>query len=429
MNSSASRSCRRLLDRLVVAAWLSLLPGWVWADWLDEMPDVARVVDAARAEWATDIVAVPVLKEDQEFFASRLAGTLASLRTYLELEARDERRADAQRRARIAALALSYARAEYVIGVGAGRRDLSACERQGRPARFATSEECHRGLFKLYVGNLGPASGYHQKIFTRVFCDDWKEHYDRFATLASSWALQSPSVTLTLPDGSAPASTAVCAASGGDADANGLCDAWERPFTASATAACGVPDVPPPAPCEQPRTDATEDAGLYGPFDSLDDAARGAWPAIKRRYFGRAWAEVGMFILKQKEAPFKYYVVHPIVGGADNIPFVTWEHYERGRAIAFQRSCSSNDSFVIAATAHSHPNPGPVDGDFSPADFQQGIQVRRFKNELGDQFESIVLFTLDGGIKAFEPRVDDIPPIDPDDPFYERYRARTRTLE
>jgi hypothetical protein len=193
-----------------------------------------------------------------------------------------------------------------------------------------------------------------------------------------------------------------------------------------------------------------EDARLFGPYQSVNDAALAAAAAVitRTRRFPIMY-EYGMLILKDKRAPSHYYFPSPVWGHSADLSeaaadpkkiaselwevvtdlwkgSVTWRNYTEGRDRAFLRSCKSSADFEIAATAHSHPS--YYDMNFSAVDFSQSVQLfRRYPG-----FEKIVLFTsTDGCTRAFEPeRSDDMLPADApaDDPKFKEYRERTATL-
>ena len=73
-------------------------------------------------------------------------------------------------------------------------------------------------------------------------CEIMKNGNLNFTGSGSNFVLTSPGVTLQFPGGQKPLGAAVCKSYGGDANGNGLCDAWEKPLLASSgSAACGAP--------------------------------------------------------------------------------------------------------------------------------------------------------------------------------------------
>ncbi len=273
---------------LALVTWLLLAPAAVRADWLDEMPsvdDVARTVRAQNQQDAADpnrfrpsdgyrslngLQSGPrrIGADDQEWYAARLAGTFELLRWLMLFEALRETNSDMpsewwplsapnestlQRAERIAT---EYRQVELALERGVGRRPgyhKRLCDapdtflnRLGR--KMVTRQQCYFEQFKLSAEVVNPAS-YRQAIFPRLFCSQGQHYHDRFqayytngihGTLIAVGPLrlrgpdrphnyafkriryeQWPQVARQMT------TEQVCSASGGDRDADGICDDWE----------------------------------------------------------------------------------------------------------------------------------------------------------------------------------------------------------
>jgi hypothetical protein len=227
------------------------------ADWLDEMPAVPVVVQAVREQLEVNRLnpgAYPV-GGDADGLASTIMGTLVLLRWFMEFESRGEWFSEwfmsparrAERHARMEAIALEYMQVELALGLGVRKHRGSiktGCDRPDTPQhrKLYVGEECYRRALWV-AGGVYSSYEYRQSIFPRLFCKSGQANHERFhknfTGSGSNFVLESPGVTLQLPGGQKPLGGAVCKPYGGDANGNGLCDAWEKPLRiSSGSAAC-----------------------------------------------------------------------------------------------------------------------------------------------------------------------------------------------
>ena len=259
--SDMSRATR-IASLCFVALIGALRPGPARAaDWLDEMPAVPVVVQAVREQLEVDrlnpgAASHPAHGGDADSLASRIAGTLLLLRWFMEFESRSEwfmlpaRRAE--RRARMEAIALDYMQVELAMGLGVEKHRGSIKTGCDRPDTYQNRKlyvgvECYRRTFKIMV-DIYSSYAYRQSIFPRLFCKSGQAYHERFhknfTGSGSNFIVTSAGVTRQLPGGQKPLGAALCKPYGGDANGNGLCDAWEMPLAGglsgqASSAACG----------------------------------------------------------------------------------------------------------------------------------------------------------------------------------------------
>lgn len=217
---------------LAIALAMGATPG-AWAespaetDWLEEMPEVMQVVEVVAREFNSG-------PTNDDYTASNLAGTFALLRRIIEYKASLLDKLPGAHRDRIRALTYAYLQAELVIGLGTGRRSTlrTDCNR-------TREVECYQRWFHYDLVNAVDAVRFQEKILPLLFdCDRAKEYVELKHSHAMSGEspLFSPAEKFVMPPDLSldfPPTLKVaerCTPYGGDADQDGLCDAWEGRF-------------------------------------------------------------------------------------------------------------------------------------------------------------------------------------------------------
>lgn len=211
------------------------------ADWLDEMPSVTAVSEAAHEELKVDAQRWkrPDAVRDEDNIAVSLVGTLTLLRQILFLKYNDEPPMSPEREAKLKEIYAAYSEAELVIGQGASGRRGYITRDPGRGCRDAA---CYRRWFENDSSNVRIRAEYRGRVLPRLFpCGGRaKELYDLYQRHAVDVPhLPSPAVTGRVEPEVAGIAPAGCAAFGGDANRNGLCDDWEK-IAQSATPPSGA---------------------------------------------------------------------------------------------------------------------------------------------------------------------------------------------
>lgn len=264
---------------LVCAAGAALMVPSAMADWLDDMPSVGAVAKAVQDEIQES--KNPGFIGDPDHLATRLAGTFVLLRWFMLFEALREANPStapgqtqplrepnmsAPRRARMDAIATEYRQVELAIERGLGKRNgviKKHCDHKGTDLnRFGqkmyTLAECYRRRYEGGVDNAHIAFDYRRAIFPRLFCNNGLLYHERYQEyFRDGDGYRPPAQRVMRPHNYAfvvakqwpafaqPMTTAaVCAAHGGDANGDGLCDAWLAAPRGGGTTAC----VPKPEP-------------------------------------------------------------------------------------------------------------------------------------------------------------------------------------
>jgi hypothetical protein len=250
-------------------------------DWLDDMPSVAAVAHAVRDEVGVHWQPQGATADDPDNYAVRLAGTFAMLRWFMLFEALRETnptplpgviaplrepKMTKQRSDRMDAKAVEYRQVELAIERGIGKRAgyiKKECDRKDSYLNirggmmFATPQDCYRWKYGGGVNGSKIQFTWRQAIFPRLFCNKGKRYHERYQEYFADDSFTQRGNPGPRPHNYAylrvkqwpviaqPQSTAaVCAAHGGDANGDGLCDGWQGASTPTSTPSCAQPPEP-----------------------------------------------------------------------------------------------------------------------------------------------------------------------------------------
>lgn len=326
-------------------------------DWEQEMPPVSRVLEVA---------------EQQTWFAAgkeeaqvALIGTLQGLRRIMvdSTGIRDiERMPDDMRRQTI----------EYLWAELAVTRQLLAgmAKSNGQRARICrnpnsddrrifrmTAEECLLEKIYFHSGSYERSYKVHVDVWPLLFPQEVASHY---IEQARSKALTTP----VIDDVAGFRAREARLPAGVPFPTRDQCAAWSS--HSAGEALCRLVAV-----CMEPTPDAsTPDRALYGPYQTLVQAATAAWPLVRAiPWYQREHKEWGMMLLKSPGSAGEYYVVRPEM--SRDADMVTYADYLRGLRNAASVSCLDLSKWSMVALAHTHPVTSP---GFSVNDLLQAVQ-------------------------------------------------------
>ena len=203
-------------------------------DWLDEMPDVAKVAEVVDRAWATSAAR-------QSTVAINTAAALMLLRQLMHYKAAAEPEMSPERRARMQAISDSYLLAEFAIGRSRGVRQgepaAAALQRNYESRRYekCATPDCYQYWIRGELEYWG-AFKFRQMLFPQLFpCGSAPEMLE----IIQRHALEMPLIPFTpaapLPRDAAEmarleklaAVPSACPADGADIDGDGRCFGWE----------------------------------------------------------------------------------------------------------------------------------------------------------------------------------------------------------
>jgi len=217
-------------------------------DWIDAFPSVTAVARAAYEELKVSAVPAKLdFTQDDDSIAVNLAGTFMILRGIMLLKYNEEEDMSPEREEKLRVLLAAYEEAELAIGNGAATRQ--GYIKRGPPTGQDCKEDmaCYRRWFANDILNISGRAEYRERILARLFpCDGLGKafHTLRQAQGVRMPNLPSPAATLQLDEEVVGVAPPGCDIYGGDADQDGLCDAWE-PSPAASKAAAPVPKCEP----------------------------------------------------------------------------------------------------------------------------------------------------------------------------------------
>lgn len=239
--------CATLLAAITAA------PAHAADDWLDEMPDVAKVAEVVDRAWATSAAR-------QSTVAINTAAALMLLRQLMHYKAAAEPEMSPERRARMQAIADSYLLAELAIGRARGVRQgepaAAALQRNYESRRYekCATPDCYQYWIRGELEYWG-AFKFRQMLFPQLFpCGGAPEMLE----IIQRHALELPLIPFTpaapLPRDAAEmarleqlaTAPTACPADGADIDGDGRCFGWEaglglaRTRDTTTVAACPV---------------------------------------------------------------------------------------------------------------------------------------------------------------------------------------------
>jgi hypothetical protein len=216
-------------------------------DWIDAFPSVTEVAEAAFEELEVTAVRNPSvdMTRDDDSIAVNLAATYVMLRQILLLKRGTERVISPARTAKLNRLVAAYQEAELTIGRGAaGRRGyITARPPLGLDCRDIA---CYQRWFELHLNANSGRAEYRRRLLRRLFpCGGLAAELDDLRQRSATRMpfTPSPSVTMNVERSVAGLAPAGCAAYGGDANRNGLCDDWEAGFSRARTRGPGAPEA------------------------------------------------------------------------------------------------------------------------------------------------------------------------------------------
>lgn len=244
---------RSLVLSATLLAAITTAPAHAADDWLDEMPDVAKVAEVVDRAWAGSAAR-------QSTVAINTAAALMLLRQLMNYRAAAEPAMSPERRARMQAIADSYLLAELAIGRSRGVRqgEPSAAELQrnyeSRRYEKCATPACYQYWIRRELEYWG-AFKFRQMLFPQLFpCGSAPAMLE----IIQQHALEMPLIPFTpaspLPGDAAEmarleqlaTAPAACPADGADIDGDRQCHDWEaglglaRTRTGPAIAACPV---------------------------------------------------------------------------------------------------------------------------------------------------------------------------------------------